>query len=155
MTSDLKKKFEELIEPIFVEHKKSSLNIKWMHWQKKLSSFDCPQFLLDRYSPLYNGVYIDIQNFQGRIPHSKIGLSETMVRYTFRLMLFRDQSDFILECAEWRPSMGKLDNAKVIFRDEFFAGKNMFCNLLKMSLKTYIPVESSLWHQTSQVHSET
>jgi hypothetical protein len=112
----------------------SNFQIKAMGWQRRLRQSICPQFLLDRYTNLTNGAYVDIQNFEGRIPNSKRGLSDCMVRYTFRVMHFRNASDLVLECAEWRPSMNKLDDAKIIFKEPLGTGRKKFLNLMLLAV---------------------
>lgn len=112
----------------------TNFEIKAMGWQRRLRQANCPQFLLDRYTDLTNGAYVDIQSFEGRIPHSKHGLSDCMVRYTFRVMHFRNTSDLILECAEWRPSMNKLDDAKIIFKEPLGTGRKKFLDLMRLAV---------------------
>lgn len=114
----------------------SNFEIKAMGWQRRLRQLNCPQFLLDRYTDLTNGAYVDIQNFEGRIPHSKRGLSNCMVRYTFRVMHFRHASDLVLECAEWRASMGNLDDAEIIFKEPLGTGRKKFLDLMRLAVDT-------------------
>jgi hypothetical protein len=111
-------------------------DVKAMGWQRRLGKADCPQFLLDNYSDLTNGVYVNFQNFEGRIPHSKRGIPESWVRYTFRVMHFRNASDLVLECAEWRARMGNLDDAKVIFKDSLGTGRKKFLDLVRLVVDT-------------------
>lgn len=108
--------------------------IKAMGWQRRLRQANCPQFLLDRYSDLTNGVYVDIQNFEGRMPHSKRGIPESWVRFTFRVMHFRNASDLVLECAKWRASMGNLDDAEIIFREPLGTGRKKFLDLMRLAV---------------------
>jgi hypothetical protein len=114
----------------------SHYEIKAMGWQRRLRQSNCPQFLLDRYSDLTNGVYVDVQNFKGRLPHSKHAVPDSWVRYTFRVMHFRNASDLMIECAEWRARMGNLDDAKIIFREPLSTGRKKFLDLMRLAIKT-------------------
>lgn len=110
--------------------------IKAMGWPRRLRQANCPQFLLDRYSDLTNGVYVDVQNFEGRLPHSKRATPDSWVRYTFRVMHFRNTSDLMLECAEWRARMGNLDDAEIIFHKPLSTGRQKFLDLMRLAVKT-------------------
>jgi hypothetical protein len=125
-----------LVQMIFDADIASHLEIKAMGWQRRLRQSNCPQFLLDRYSDLTNGVYVDVQNFEGRLPHSKHAVPDRWVRYTFRVMHFRNASDLMIECAEWRARMGNLDDAKIIFREPLSTGRKKFLELMRLAIKT-------------------
>ena len=105
--------------------------IKAIGWPRRLRQANCPQFLLDRYADLANGVYVNFQNFEGRLPNSKLGIPDSWVRYTFRVMHFRNLSDLVLECAEWRAYMGNLDDAKIIFHEPLSTGRKEFLDLMQ------------------------
>ena len=70
-----------------------------------------------RYKSMKSGYYIQVQNFKS-LTIVKNSLDNKYFRYYFRCIQFQKGPLPILEICKWVPSMGSVEDGKVVFRDD-------------------------------------
>lgn len=70
-----------------------------------------------RYDSMKFGFYVQIQNFTNLTEAKKSGNNQN-IRYYFRCIMFVNREKPLFEIAKWVPSMGIVENGKIIFRDD-------------------------------------
>ena len=61
--------------------------------------------------------YTILQNFNS-LSVAKKSKTDVYFRYIFRTILFRERTKLLYEISKWEPSMGSVENAKVVFRSD-------------------------------------
>lgn len=70
-----------------------------------------------RYDSMKCGFYVQIQNFTS-LTKAKKSRDNQNIRYYFRCIMFANREKPLFEIAKWMPSMGSVENEKIIFRDD-------------------------------------
>ncbi len=93
-----------------------------------------------RYKSMKYGYYIQIQNFKS-LTTVKKSLDNRYFRYYFRCIQFEKRKIPLLEISKWIPSMGSVEDGKVVYRDDDKRYKGSFLdrmitvmNLVKLKL---------------------
>ncbi len=93
-----------------------------------------------RYKSMKSGYYIQIQNFKS-LTTVKKSLDNRYFRYYFRCIQFEKRKIPLLEISKWIPSMGSVEDGKVVYRDDDKRYKGSFIermvtvmNMVKLKL---------------------
>jgi hypothetical protein len=96
-----------------------------------------------RYKSMKSGYYIQIQNFKS-LTSVKKSLDNKYFRYYFRCIQFQESEKRkipLLEICKWTPSMGSVEDGKVVYRDDDMRYKGTFLermitvmNMVKLKL---------------------
>ncbi len=95
---------------------------------------------IKQYKSMKSGYYIQIQNFKS-LTTVKMSLDNKYFRYYFRCILFEKRKIPLLEICKWIPTMGSVEDGKVVYRDDDKRYKGTFLermitvmNMVKLKL---------------------
>jgi hypothetical protein len=95
---------------------------------------------IKRHKSMKSGYYIQIQNFKS-LTSVKRSMDNKYFRYYFRCIQFENRKIPLLEISKWVPTMGSVEDGKVVYRDDNKRYKGTFLermitvrNIVKLKL---------------------